>query len=107
MFRCLSYNCQSNNKCGKAADEQSHPGVWVYPVIGLSILARTSAFVPHLPVMYGDADVNKVVLAIMVSLWLYHRKVRKENQIMLEQYYNEQVGGTHFPEDLIVTIGSR
>lgn len=27
----------------------------------------------------------------MVSLWFLHRKSRKENQIRLEQYYNEQI----------------
>jgi hypothetical protein len=33
----------------------------------------------------------EVIVGVMVSLWLFHRKSRKENQIRLEQYYNEQV----------------
>jgi predicted histidine transporter YuiF (NhaC family) len=31
-----------------------------------------------------------VIVGILVALWFFHRKTRKENQIKLEQYYNEQ-----------------
>lgn len=35
---------------------------------------------------------NLVILGVMIALWFAHRRTRKENQIRLEQYYNEQVG---------------
>ncbi|WWD20420.1 hypothetical protein CI109_104896 [Kwoniella shandongensis] len=67
---CLSYNCD-NSKCGKAADAVVHPPSWQYVLIGLGIL-----------ILIGG---------VMTGLWLMHRRSRKENQIKLEQYYNEQI----------------
>ena len=32
-----------------------------------------------------------MIVGVMLSLWFTHRKSRKENQIKLEQYYNEQI----------------
>ncbi|KAK1923443.1 hypothetical protein DB88DRAFT_491269 [Papiliotrema laurentii] len=68
---CISYNCESNGKCGRAADEPIHPPAYSYVLVGLGIVI--------------------LIVGVMVSLWLFHRKSRKENQIRLEQYYNEQV----------------
>jgi hypothetical protein len=43
MFdRCISYNCKSDNKCGRAADEPIHPGSWVYVIIALGIIGCES-----------------------------------------------------------------
>lgn len=72
---CMSYNCQDDGKghklCGKAADEPLKPQPWVYVVIGLAIVI--------------------VIAGVMAGLWLLHRKAREENQIKLENYYNEQI----------------
>ncbi|KAK8849788.1 hypothetical protein IAR55_005124 [Kwoniella newhampshirensis] len=68
---CLSYNCEADGRCGKAADAVIHPPAWQYVLIGLGIV-----------VLIGG---------VMTGLWLMHRRTRKENQIKLEQYYNEQI----------------
>ncbi|EIW71414.1 hypothetical protein TREMEDRAFT_27793 [Tremella mesenterica DSM 1558] len=68
---CLSYNCGSDHKCGRAADEPIHPGTYAYVLVGLGITI--------------------LILSVMISLWFVHRRSRKENQIKLEQYYNEQI----------------
>ncbi|ORX37634.1 hypothetical protein BD324DRAFT_680542 [Kockovaella imperatae] len=67
---CLTYNCQ-NNKCDRAAYEPIHPPAWVFVVVGLGIVA--------------------LIVVTMVSLWFTHRRTRRENQVKLEQYYNEQI----------------
>ncbi|WRT69837.1 uncharacterized protein IL334_006828 [Kwoniella shivajii] len=68
---CLTYNCAADGKCGKAADDPIHPPAWQYVLIGLGIV-----------VLIGG---------VMITLWFTHRSSRKENQIRLEQYYNEQI----------------
>ncbi|KAL7425219.1 hypothetical protein Q5752_000907 [Cryptotrichosporon argae] len=68
---CLSYNCESSGKCGRAADDPLHPGAWVYVIVGLAIVG--------------------LIGATMIALWFAHRRSRRENQVKLEQYYNEQV----------------
>ncbi|KAK4686046.1 hypothetical protein P7C73_g4080, partial [Tremellales sp. Uapishka_1] len=67
---CLSYNC-NNGKCGRAADQPVHAGNYVYALVGLGIVA--------------------LIGGVMVALWFTHRRSRAENQIKLEQYYNEQI----------------
>lgn len=68
---CFSYNCQADGTCGKAADEPLKPKPWVYVVIGLAIVL--------------------LIVGIMVGLWFLHRRWREENQIRLQEYYNEQI----------------
>ncbi|WVR07924.1 hypothetical protein IAU60_004967 [Kwoniella sp. DSM 27419] len=68
---CQSYNCQADGKCGKAADEPIHPGAWQYVLVALGIAG--------------------FIIGVAVGLWFFHRRSRKENQIRLEQYYNEQI----------------
>ncbi|WVO14988.1 hypothetical protein L204_102631 [Cryptococcus depauperatus] len=68
---CLSYNCEDNGKCGKAADDVIHPPAWQYVFIGLSIVI--------------------LIVAVMTGLWLLHKRWRIQHQTMLEQYYNEQI----------------
>jgi hypothetical protein len=36
--RCISYNCESNGKCGRAADEPIHPPAYSYVLVGLGIV---------------------------------------------------------------------
>lgn len=36
--RCLSYNCEDNGKCGKAANDVVHPPAWQYVLVGLGIV---------------------------------------------------------------------
>lgn len=57
--------------CGKAADEPLKPQTWVYIVIGVAILLA--------------------LVGVMLSLWLLHRRAREENQVRLQEYYNEQI----------------
>jgi hypothetical protein len=40
MPRCLSYNCESDGKCGRAADEPIHPPPYSYALVGIGIIAR-------------------------------------------------------------------
>ncbi|OWZ51965.1 hypothetical protein C356_02159 [Cryptococcus neoformans c45] len=68
---CLSYNCEDNGKCGKAANDVIHPPAWQYVLIGLGIVI--------------------LIVAVMTGLWFMHRRWRNEKQVMLEQYYNEQI----------------
>lgn len=68
---CFSFNCQENGTCGKAADEPLKPKAWEYVVIGLAIVI--------------------LIVGVMVGLWFLHRRWREENQVKLEQYYNEQI----------------
>lgn len=76
---CLSYNCvkkpgartEEAGVCGKAADEPLKPKTWVYVVIGLAIVLA--------------------LLGVMFGLWLLHRRAREENQVKLQEYYNEQI----------------
>ncbi len=86
--RCLSYNCDSSGKCGRAADEPLTPAAFVYALIGLGIVGRV-----HLPSESNQLQLiqHLVILGVLVGLWFTHRRSRKENQIRLEQYYNEQV----------------
>lgn len=73
---CLSYNCKKKEGektgiCGKAFDEPLKPKAWVYVVIGLAIVIA--------------------LVGVMLGLWLLHRRAREENQVMLQEYYNEQI----------------
>jgi len=68
---CLSYNCGSDGKCGAPADQPIHPPSYAYVLVGLGIIG--------------------LILGVMVSLWFFHRRSRKEKQARLEQYYNEQI----------------
>ncbi|WVQ66202.1 uncharacterized protein L199_004381 [Kwoniella botswanensis] len=68
---CSTYNCGDDGKCGKAADDPIHPGAWQYVLVGLGIV-----------ILIGG---------VMTGLWFAHRRSRNENQIKLEQYYNEQI----------------
>ncbi|KAL1412561.1 hypothetical protein Q8F55_000308 [Vanrija albida] len=68
---CISYNCQPNGTCGKAADEPLHTPAWVYAIVGIAIVA--------------------LIVGVMTGLWFLHRRSREEHQVMLEQYYNEQI----------------
>ncbi|RSH93179.1 hypothetical protein EHS25_007532 [Saitozyma podzolica] len=68
---CLSYNCLASDVCGRAADSPITPAAWVYVLVALGIIG--------------------FIAGIMVGLWFLHRKSREENQIKLEQYYNEQL----------------
>lgn len=68
---CFSFNCLADGKCGKAADEPLKPKVWEYVVIGIAIVV--------------------VIVGVMTALWFLHRRWREENQVQLEQYYNEQI----------------
>lgn len=72
----MSYNCEIKTQgeagvCGREADEPLKPKVWVYVVIGLAIVI--------------------CLVGVMVSLWLLHRRAREENQVKLQEYYNEQI----------------
>jgi hypothetical protein len=73
---CKSYNCVISTAgqagvCGREADEPLKPKVWVYVVIGLAIVI--------------------CLVGVMTGLWLLHRRSREENQVKLQEYYNEQI----------------
>jgi hypothetical protein len=68
---CISYNCQANGKCGKAADEPLAPKPWVYAVVAIAIVL--------------------LIGGVLTGLWLLHRRWREENQVKLQEYYNEQI----------------
>ncbi|WVF68362.1 hypothetical protein IAT40_003127 [Kwoniella sp. CBS 6097] len=68
---CATYNCGNDARCGKAADDAIHPPAWKYVLVALGIVG--------------------FVGSIFTALWFFHRRNRKENQIRLEQYYNEQI----------------
>jgi len=68
---CFSYNCQADGTCGKAADEPLKPQPWVYVVIGLAIVI--------------------LIVGVLTGLWFLHRRWREENQVKLQEYYNEQI----------------
>ncbi|GMK56585.1 hypothetical protein CspeluHIS016_0304250 [Cutaneotrichosporon spelunceum] len=73
---CKSYNCViktagQSGVCGREADEPLKPKTWVYVVIGLAIAI--------------------CLIGVMTGLWLLHRRHREENQVKLQDYYNEQI----------------
>ncbi|BEJ13514.1 hypothetical protein CspHIS471_0306880 [Cutaneotrichosporon sp. HIS471] len=73
---CKSYNCViaksgQSGVCGREADEPLKPKTWVYVVIGLAIVI--------------------CLVGVMGGLWLLHRRAREENQVKLQEYYNEQI----------------
>ena len=84
-IRCLSYNCESDGQCGRAADEPIHPPAYSYALVGLGIIFCKWQHLPDYP------QLTAVIVGVMITLWFFHRKSRKENQIRLEQYYNEQI----------------
>jgi len=68
---CLTYNCSAQGKCLKATDTPNRPESWVYAIVAVSIFGMTGG--------------------VLLGLYFFHRKNRQENQIKLEQYYNEQM----------------
>ncbi|WVQ84452.1 hypothetical protein IAT38_006604 [Cryptococcus sp. DSM 104549] len=68
---CLSYNCDDDGKCGRAADDVIHPPAWQYVLVGLGIVI--------------------LIVGVMATLWVFHRRARNENQRKLTAYYNEQI----------------
>lgn len=90
--RCLSYNCEDNGKCGKAANDVVHPPAWQYVLVGLGIVICKC----QIPLSQSGLSLTffsflLVIVAVMTGLWFMHRRWRNEKQVMLEQYYNEQI----------------
>ncbi|CED85392.1 hypothetical protein [Phaffia rhodozyma] len=68
---CSSYNCNADKKCAVQAHSKVTPATWVYVIVALCIVL--------------------LIAGTFGTLWYFHKKSRAEHQIMLEQYYTEQV----------------